>query len=547
MLFETWIRCLEQIERPSTSRDGIAHLLAELFVQATPPELEKLVNLCQGELHATSSLEDSNISVVDLLELPADSTTPTVEFIYDELVKVCQAGPGAKEQRLGNLRAYLDENSTRWIFRLVEGEWKSNVGEATILDALGLAYGDDVDVRQTLDYAYNTIANLGLVAYLFWQKGPEYLSTVRPQVGIPVKPESQTRRRPDELSAVWNSLGPCFVHIKYDGFRCQIHKDAQSVKLFIGRNLSDWTERFPGLVRAVQQQIDATSVILDSEIVAVDLSTGQILARSQFLMAQHHKAIVFDLIALDGEDWRGYPYAERHVKKVDIVRSRVSPRLVEYSKDRFVQSSAQLHEVFAECKANQEEGIIVIKPSAVYQSSYSGKRSQERLKIKSVDPVDAVIVGYELSRKPSDPQVIAFLLAVYDDQRDKFVTIGKVISGLTDDQRESLYKLCIGLEAPNSGRVEAKVAPDRWVQPSIVVELEVDYIYPSEEYTCGLYSEGIGYGSQHAKFVSGEVRKDKRPEQATTVTEFLTIRKEPGLTRRTASELNGKQVQLPLF
>jgi DNA ligase-1 len=433
------------------------------------------------------------------------------------------------------------------------------LSDATIIDALALVHSDDVDVGQAINHAYNCMADLGLVARLLWETGAKPLLSAKPKVGVPVHPESQTRRRLVELDQVWQDFGECWVHTKYDGYRCQIHKLDEDVRLFVGRAVGDWSERLPMVVYAVRKQIDARSVILDSEVVPYDDAAKRILPRKEFHKAKTYKVIVFDLLSLDGEDWRRYPYSERHAMKLNLVRQHVDPGVVDFSRDKYVTSSRQLHEFAERCKRAGEEGFIAIRPSATYQSSYSGIRSRDRLKVKAVDPVDAVIVGYDVSSARTSNDAVAFLVAAYDTERDEFVTIGKAVSGLTAVERDCLQRHCRDLEVEHiPPGVNSRLRPDHWVKPQLVVELEVDYIYPSEEYTCGLAQEGVGYGMQNAVFVSGEPRDDKGPEQATTAVEFLLIRREPGLipfrpasdersSYTDPSEPTAQQSQLRLF
>ena len=314
--------------------------------------------------------------------------------------------------------------------------------------------------------------------------------------------------------------------------------------LFVGRDVQDWTDRLCRLVLAVRTQVEADSVILESECVAFDPATRRVLPRKQFHRALHHRLIVYDLLAFEDEDWRSRPYAERHALTTHMIRSDLDPGLVGDSQDKLATSLAELEALFADCRANEEEGLIVVKPSSLYKS---GLRSRDRVKVKAVDPVDAVIVGYYLDEKAAIPTPKTFLLAVYDEQRNLFVTIGKAISGLTDQSRFDLYQRCKGLEAAFNPRVEARFAPDRWVRPELVVEVEVDYVFQSKDYTCGSAYKGTGYAGQHIRFVSGQIREDKSPEQATTVDEFLQMRGEPGVAEDGSPENNSDTLQLSLF
>ena len=153
--------------------------------------------------------------------------------VYDELVKICCAEPGIKEQRVTALAAHLDRSGVIGSDpreRQVEGRnRRSDLGWCPFS-----AYGGQHDMRQALERATNTIARLGFVAGLLWEKGSEGLDNVKPHVGLPVKPESQTWRKPTELTDIWNEFGTCYVHTKHDGVRCQIHKEGKERAPFCG-------------------------------------------------------------------------------------------------------------------------------------------------------------------------------------------------------------------------------------------------------------------------------------------------------------------------
>lgn len=63
--------------------------------------------------------------------------------------------------------------------------------------------------------------------------------------------------------------GPGWIHeIKHDGYRMQVRKDGDRVRLFTRRGF-DWTERYPRIVAAARK-IKARSCTLDGEAVCVE-------------------------------------------------------------------------------------------------------------------------------------------------------------------------------------------------------------------------------------------------------------------------------------
>ncbi|KAJ3857468.1 ATP-dependent DNA ligase [Lentinula lateritia] len=139
-------------------------------------------------------------------------------------------------------------------------------------------------------------------------------------VGIPVYPASGSPIRSfEEIYERLNDL-PFSAELKYDGQRAQIHVLRQSdgpidVRVF-SRHLEDMTSKYPDVTGLMQVLLEihpeTQSLILDSEIVAIDRATGS-LKSFQALSSRARKDVrlekveisvgvfVFDLLYLDGE------------------------------------------------------------------------------------------------------------------------------------------------------------------------------------------------------------------------------------------------------
>jgi bifunctional non-homologous end joining protein LigD len=98
--------------------------------------------------------------------------------------------------------------------------------------------------------------------------------------------------------------GPEWIHeIKHDGYRLQVRRDGDAVRLFTRRGY-DWTERYPAIAAAAAKlkartlTVDGEAVVCDGDGVAVfgALHRRQ-RASDAFLYAS-------DLLELDGEDLR---------------------------------------------------------------------------------------------------------------------------------------------------------------------------------------------------------------------------------------------------
>jgi len=61
--------------------------------------------------------------------------------------------------------------------------------------------------------------------------------------------------------------GDAWLHeVKFDGYRCQLHKAGEGVVIF-SKNGREFTNRFPG-IRDVLPSLPCNSAIIDGEVVA---------------------------------------------------------------------------------------------------------------------------------------------------------------------------------------------------------------------------------------------------------------------------------------
>ena len=95
--------------------------------------------------------------------------------------------------------------------------------------------------------------------------------------------------------------GPEWLHeVKFDGFRIQLHKAGDEVRLF-SRNGKDFTDRFPSIAAAVRR-LAAKDAVIDGELVSCDETD-----KPDFyaLMRRRTSGLCvwcFDLLMLGGRD-----------------------------------------------------------------------------------------------------------------------------------------------------------------------------------------------------------------------------------------------------
>jgi bifunctional non-homologous end joining protein LigD len=121
--------------------------------------------------------------------------------------------------------------------------------------------------------------------------------------------------------------GPDWLHeIKFDGFRIQLHKSGNEVRLF-SRNGKDFTSRFPSIAEAVGR-LPTRSAVIDGELVACDAE-----GKPDFyaLMRRYTHGLCvwcFDLLVLGGSDLRPLPFEERKIKLEALLAKANDDRLM---------------------------------------------------------------------------------------------------------------------------------------------------------------------------------------------------------------------------
>jgi bifunctional non-homologous end joining protein LigD len=192
-------------------------------------------------------------------------------------------------------------------------------------------------------------------------------------------PPSAQRRPPGYIEPCIPTLasrpptGPQWVHeIKHDGYRLIALKLDGRVRLFTRRGF-DWTERYPR-ISAAAARLQPSSLTIDGEAVCCD-DTGVAVSERLHSRAHDGEAFLyaFDLLALDGEDWRPRPLEERKAALSRLLAK--APSGIQYNEH--VAGDGQV--VFEHACKLGLEGIVSKHRDHPYRSG----RSKTWLKIKN--------------------------------------------------------------------------------------------------------------------------------------------------------------------
>jgi bifunctional non-homologous end joining protein LigD len=260
--------------------------------------------------------------------------------------------------------------------------------------------------------------------------------------------------------------------IKWDGYRAIAFLEGGKVRL-VSRNQNDLTARYPEL-KDMARLIKAKTAILDGEVVALDAegkaSFSLMQQRTGFRPGGHRAAgnanvpvlyYAFDLLYLDGYDWRRLPLEERKRKLASLV---VSEDAVRYS-DHYEEHGKALFEI---ARKKGLEGIVAKRRASCYEE----RRSSDWLKIKIRHRLEAVIGGYT-ETKGSRTHFGSLVLGLYDKQ-GRLIHVGQAGSGFNQKSLGEISKVLEKLEIkknPFFGDVDAlrKVS---FVKPELVAEIE---------------------------------------------------------------------------
>jgi DNA ligase-1 len=583
--FEHVAGAFDQVEETS-SRNRMVEILADVFRDVAPDEVDKLVYLAQGQLKPP--YERTEFGVGEALVRDAVATAAGVNAaevrrrftevgdygtvarallsgkaaaeagvldVYADLNAIAEAGgKGAvaeKKERLVALLTSAGPLSAKHIVRIVLGRLRLGIGDPTVMDGLSFSKTGSKADRKVLERAYNICSDLGLVARAYLEGGVEALDHIRVQAGRPVRPALCERLSTPE--AIVEKLGRCAEEPKIDGFRCQVHAWGGQTRAF-SRNLEDMSPMFPEIVEAVGHQAPGREVIVEGEAVAYDPDTAEFVPFQVTVQRRRKydidemrrrlplKLLAFDVLYLDGQDLTPLPYVERRQTLLDLFGSPIdyaAPSaagegpVIRPNEARELDSAEELAVYFAGTVERGQEGIVAKRLDSPYQA---GARNFNWIKLKRSyqgelrDTVDCAVVGYWRGKGNRAKLGIGTLLtAVYDQERDLFTTVTRLGSGFSEDEWVRLRVLLDATaSAEKPARVDSLLVPDVWCVPAYVVETQADEITQSPMHTTGRAPDGhLGYALRFPRAV-GFVRADRTPEDATTAGEIAGLYRRQG-------------------
>ena len=570
------MEAFEQMEQTS-SRLALTEYLVALLKKTPPAIIDKVTYLIQGKLYpdyegielgvaekmvvraiaSSSGKDQSQIERIyqktgdlgdaagEAMKSKSQSTlfseSMTVDRVYSTFDRVARtAGPGSQETKLRLISSLLNDATAaegRYIIKFIMGQLRLGIADYTVLDALAVAFTGDKKNRHVLENAYNVSSDLGTVAKLLATKGLEAVRSIKITLFKPIRPMLAERIRSSE-EALERMEGKAAVEYKLDGERVQLHKGKNRVELF-SRRLEKITSHYPDVASAVKSI--KPEVILEGEVVAINAQTEEYLP-FQELMHRRRKYDVeeamenypvvmnfFDVLYAAGKSKTDLTYVERR-KLLKKIIDGVKDNKVRLIEQTIATKPEEVDRFMATAIENGCEGVMIKQMSSTYRAGareYAWVKLKREYRSELADTLDLVIVGALHGRGRRAGKYGALLLAAFDEKADMFQSVSKVGTGFTDVHLEQFYKeLEQHVISQRHARVETGMDMDVWFEPKIVIEVIASEITLSPSHTAGLNAVRPGYGLalRFPKF-TGKIRDDKKPEDATSTEEILTMYK----------------------
>jgi DNA ligase-1 len=519
---------------------GIEIGLAEkLAARAVAEAAEMTGEQVLATLRDTGDLGDTAEQLLGVVAADRPATLE-VKVVFDTLHEIAAAaGTGSQTRKLALLAELLRQATPLeacYLVRTVTGKLRLGIGTATILDGLAEVHAGGRANRPLLERAYNICSDLGLVAATLVGEGLDAVERMEVRPGNPVRP--MLAQRLSSTAEILAKLGgTCSAEYKYDGMRVQAHRTGDGHLELFTRRLERVSHQFPDVVELLEEGLGPREVIMEGEVVAADPVSGELRPFQEVMFRRRKYGITeavadvpvslfcFDLLYADGEDLTRLPYLERRARLEQAVA--ISPRL-RLSAAAQADEEERLEALFEQAVADGCEGLLCksVAPTAVYQA---GARGWQWIKLKRdyrtelSDTLDLAVVGAFYGRGRRRGIYGALLLAAYDPAADRFRTVTKCGTGFSDADLAAFPEKLAPLERPERpARVDARLSPDVWFEPGMVLEVLAAELTVSPNHTAGWgqVQEDSGLALRFPRF-TGRYRDDKGPEDATTVEEVL--------------------------
>jgi len=405
------------------------------------------------------------------------STQPQAVTLADveaALEAIRAARGNAKAAPLEAMVRRMDAESARFFIKIISGEMRIGLSEGLVEAAIAEAF--DVPITQ-VKRVHLITGDIGETAVRcrrgeFEASSITLFQPVRFMLASPVETPGEAFTRMG-AGAVWTEE-------KYDGVRCQLHRQASRVELF-SRDLKETTGAFPELVEGASTI--GHDVLFDGEVLAH--RSGRVLRFFELQRRLGRKKVdealrrevpvvlvVFDLLWLDGRTLLVEPLTTRRklLEGLGLEHPYLLARLEEAT------DPEHLDRIFKETRERGNEGLMVKDPLSPYTP---GRRGLAWLKLKRpLATLDVVVTAVEWGHGKRRGVLSDYTFAVRDTETGRLVNVGKAYTGLTDAEIAEYTKRFLAMTVEDHGHA-------RMVRPEVVLEVAFDSIQHSGRHLSG--------------------------------------------------------------
>jgi DNA ligase-1 len=428
------------------------------------------------------------------------STRPapiTLQDVEATLEAIRNARGNAKAVPLESMLRRMDPESARFFIKIISGEMRIGLSEGLVEAAIAEAFGVPITQVKRLHLVTGDIGEtaVGCTRGEFEASTITLFQPVRFMLASPVETPNEVFERMG-ADKVWTEE-------KYDGVRCQMHRQASRVELF-SRDLKETTGAFPELMEAAPSI--GHDVLFDGEVLAH--RDGRVLRFFELQRRLGRKQVdpelrrdipvvlvIFDLLWLDGRTLLDEPLTTRRklLEGLGLEHPYLLARLEEATEPE------HLDRIFAETRARGNEGLMVKDPLSPYTP---GRRGLAWLKLKRpLATLDVVVTAVEWGHGKRRGVLSDYTFAVRDTSTGRLVNVGKAYTGLTDAEIADFTKRFLEMTIEDHGHV-------RLVRPEVVLEVAFDSIQHSGRHLSG-------YALRFPRIA--RIREDKPVEEIDTL------------------------------
>ncbi len=520
MDYNDLVKYYEKLEG-TTKKLEKTDILAKLFSECSLEELDLIVYLVQGKvfpewdsrnigfssrliLKAISSVTgadseeveklwkkkgDLGIVVEELIGKKKQTTLLTrtlyTKKVFDNIRKLAELeGEGTvnrKVQLISELLSNANAKEAKYIVRTVLEDLRVGVKEGIIRDAISKAFNQDVN---DVEGAFNITVDYGEVAKLAKQNK---LKEIEIKPGRPAKLMLSVLI--NDVEEAFEALGKTIqAEQKLDGFRIQVHRNGNEIRLFT-RRMEEVTKQFPDVVEFVKKYVKGEKFIIDCEAVGIDKKTGKYLPfqnisqriKRKYDIEEMAKEFpvelnIFDVLFFNGKSLMKLPLIERRKILEKYVKEKKGE--VVLTKKIVSDKANEISDFFKESLRAGHEGLMLKNINSIY---VPGRYVNGWCKLKNVlEPLDLVITKALYGEGKRAGWLTSFTVACKDN--DKLLTIGDVSTGLKEKGDELTYEKMTKLLKPLIIKEEGRQV---FVKPKIIIEIGYEEIQKSTTSSSG--------------------------------------------------------------